>query len=98
MYWREALVIVKPETFIRWHRKGFNMYWRWKSRGGRPRLPREVPDLIVRMVKENATWGEERVAAELSVKLGIWSASKWLPGLIGDVTPRQPRQNRAGIA
>src|SRR5262252_6088573 len=53
--WREALMIVQPETLIGWHRKGFRLWWRWKSR----------------LVRENPTWGEERVAAELSVKLGI---------------------------
>ena len=69
--WKEALVIVKPETLIRWHRKGFKLFWRWKSRVGRPRLPGNIRELIVRMVRENPTWGEERVAAELSVKLRI---------------------------
>ena len=69
--WKEALVIVKPETLIRWHRKGFKLFWRWKCRVGRPRLPGNIRELIVRMVRENPTWGEERVAAELSVKLRI---------------------------
>ena len=69
--WKEALVIVKPETLIGWHRKGFKLFWKWKCRVGRPRLPGNIRQLIVRMVRENPTWGEERVAAELSVKLGI---------------------------
>jgi len=69
--WRAALVIVKPETLIGWHRKGFKLFWRWKSRLGRPRIPENLRQLIVRMVQENPTWGEERIAAELSVKLGI---------------------------
>src|SRR5215469_8048817 len=69
--WREALMIVQPETLIGWHRKGFRLWWRWKSRLGRPRIPEDLRRLIVRMVRENPTWGEERVAAELSVKLGI---------------------------
>jgi len=69
--WRAALVVVKPETFIRWHRKAFKQYWRWKSRGGRPPLPKDIRELIARMVKENVTWGEERIADELSLKLGI---------------------------
>jgi len=68
---REALVIVKPETLIGWHRKGFKLFWKWKCRVGRPRLPGNIRQLIVRMVRENPTWGEERVAAELSVKLRI---------------------------
>jgi putative transposase len=69
--WRGALMIVKPETLIGWHRKGFKLWWRWKSRLGRPRIPDHLRQLIVRMVQENPSWGEERVAAELSVKLGI---------------------------
>jgi hypothetical protein len=48
--WREALVIVKPETLIGWHRKGFQLFWRWKSKGGRPRLPRNIRCLIAEMV------------------------------------------------
>lgn len=70
--WEQALIAVKPETFVGWHRKGFRLLWRWKSRPrGRPRLPQEVQDLIRRMVRENPTWGEERIAAELLLKLGI---------------------------
>ncbi len=74
--WKEALVIVKPETLIGWHRKGFKLFWRWKCRVGRPRLPGNIRQLIVRMVRENPTWGEERVAAELSVKLRILVSSR----------------------
>lgn len=69
--WRGALMIVQPETLIGWHRKGFKLFWRRKSKMGRPRLPEKIRQLIVRMVKENPTWGQERVAAELSLKLGI---------------------------
>ncbi len=69
--WKESLVIVKPETLIGWHRKGFKLFWRWKCRVGRPRLPGNIRQVIVRMVRENPTWGEERVAAALSVKLRI---------------------------
>jgi putative transposase len=74
--WREALMIVKPETVVGWHRKGFKLFWRWKSRLGRLRLPGNIRQLIVRMVQQNPTWGEERVAGELSVKLGIFAASR----------------------
>ncbi len=70
--WREALVIVKPETLIGWHRKGFRLFWRWKSRPrGRPRLPADLRALIVEMARSNPTWGEERIASELLLKLGI---------------------------
>jgi putative transposase len=69
--WRAALVIVKPQTLIGWHRQGFKLFWRSKSRLGRPRIPENLRQLIVRMVQENPTRREERIAAELSVKLGI---------------------------
>ena len=54
--WRRHLVLFTPGTVIRWHRAGWRLYWRWKSRavGGRPRLSAEVRDLIVRMSKENS--------------------------------------------
>src|ERR1700757_1107839 len=51
--WRAALVIVKPETLIGWHRKGFQLFWRWKLRVGRPRIPENLRPLIFRMVQEN---------------------------------------------
>ena len=73
--WREALVIVKPETLIGWHRKGFKLVWRWKSRVGRPRLPERIRKLIVQMIEQNPTWGEERVAAELSIRVLLQSGS-----------------------
>jgi putative transposase len=69
--WRAALMIVKPETLIGWRRNGFKLFWRWRSRLGRPRIPENLRQLIVRIVQENPTWGEERIAAELSVKFGI---------------------------
>ena len=69
--WKDALVVVKPETLIGWHRKVFKLFWKWKPRVGRPRLSKEIQDLIVRMARENPTWGQARVAAELSLKLGI---------------------------
>jgi hypothetical protein len=64
--WKEALVIVKPETLISWHRNGFKLLWKWKSQAGRPRIPENIRKLIVRMAQENPTWGQARVAAELS--------------------------------
>ena len=64
-------MIVKPETLIGWQRKGFQLFWRRKSRLGRPRIPENLRQLIVRLVRENPSWGEERIAAELTVKLDI---------------------------
>jgi putative transposase len=70
--WRQVLTVVKPDTLFRWHRKGFRLFWRWKSSpSGRPRLPSEVRQLIADMAAANRTWGEERSASELLVKLGI---------------------------
>jgi putative transposase len=89
--WRAALVIVKPETLIGGHRQGFKLFWRWKSRLGRPRIPKNLRQLIVRMVQENPTWGEERIAAELSVKLGILVS----PRTVGAYW-RQDRDPRGG--
>ena len=69
--WRSALLIVKPETVIRWHRRGFRLYWCWKSRrAGRPDTAREIRELIRKMCISNPTWGAPRVHAEL-LKLGI---------------------------
>jgi transposase InsO family protein len=71
--WRSALIIVKPETVIGWHRKGFRLFWTWKSchgRCGRPRVPAETRQLIRRMSRYNPLWGAPRIHGEL-LKLGI---------------------------
>jgi putative transposase len=70
--WRDHLLIVKPETVVRWHRKGWRLYWSWKSRTapGRPRLSAEVRELIGTMSRDNRLWGTERIRGEL-LKLGI---------------------------
>jgi transposase InsO family protein len=59
--------VVKPATVLRWHRAGFTAYWRWKSRkrAGRPRIDRELRDLIQRMSRENLLWGASRIHGEL---------------------------------
>jgi hypothetical protein len=63
----DAIIIVQPETVIRWHRRGFRAYWRWKSRhvGGRPRIDSEIRALIRRMSRENPLWGAPRIHGEL---------------------------------
>jgi hypothetical protein len=68
----DAIVIVKPETVIRWHGRGFRAYWRGKSwrREGRPRIGREIRELIRRMSRENPLWGASRIHGEL-LMLGI---------------------------
>src|SRR5262245_61622775 len=66
--WRYALLIVKPETAVKWHRQGFPLYWRWKSkacRPGRPRIDPEIRELIRRLSRENPLWGTPRIKAEL---------------------------------
>jgi len=70
--WRRLLTIVKPDTLIRWDRQGFRLFWKWKSKvlGRRP-IPADLRQLIAEMAIANRTWGEERIAAELLVKLGI---------------------------
>jgi transposase InsO family protein len=67
-----AISVIEPETVIRWHRLGFRLYWRWKSRsrGGRPRIPGEIRRLIRDMSLANRLWGAPRIHGEL-LKLGI---------------------------
>jgi transposase InsO family protein len=68
----DAVMILRPETIVRWHRKGFSAFWRWKSCpvGGRPRIDKEVRDLIRRMSFENPLWGAPHIHGEL-LKLGF---------------------------
>ena len=70
--WRKELVIVRPETVIGWHRRGFRFYWNWKSRRriGRPGIPKEIRQLIREMSATNVLWGAPRLHREL-LKLGI---------------------------
>jgi transposase InsO family protein len=71
--WRSALIIVKPETVIAWHRKGFRLFWTWKvrhGRTGRPSVSNEVRELIRKLSRENPLWGAPRIHGEL-LKLGI---------------------------
>jgi hypothetical protein len=59
--------VVQPETILRWHRAGFKLFWRWKSRNrvGRPKIDRGLRDLILRMSRENPWWGASRIHGEL---------------------------------
>ena len=67
--WRSVLMIVQPETVVRWHRQGFRLYWRWKSRPkpGRPSIEPEIGSLIRQMSRENTTWGVPRIQSELAL-------------------------------
>ena len=70
--WCSAVIIVKPETVITWHRRGFRLFWRWKSRGrnGRPGVPPDVRALIRELSTANPLWGARRIHGELQ-KLGV---------------------------
>jgi putative transposase len=87
--WRSSLQVVRPETVVRWHRRGFRLYWAWKSRRrwGRPAIGRDLRDLIRQMSRANPLWGAPRIHGEL-LKLGLTvsqaTVSKYM------VRPRQP--------
>jgi transposase InsO family protein len=66
----DAMVLVKPATVVQWHRQGFRLFWRWRSRSGRPSVDREIRDLIRHMSRANPLWGAPRIHGEL-LKLGI---------------------------
>jgi len=88
--WRDALVNVKADTLLRWHRKGFRLFWRWKSQPtGRPRLPGDLRDLIRKMAAENPIWGEERIANELKMKLGIRVSPRTVAKYLNSRGPRR---------
>jgi transposase InsO family protein len=90
--WRDALVVVRPQTLVRWHRQGFRLFWRWKSRPGRPPIPVELRRLIREMALINLSWGEERIANELLLKLGI----RISPRTVRKYMPKRPRGGPRG--
>src|ERR1022692_2850867 len=98
--WEEALIVVTPETVVRWHRAGFRFYWRLISRvrkpAGRRRLSKEVRDLIFRMVAENPTWGAPRIHGELLMlgfDLSERTISRWIRR-----APRDPEPAKRWLA
>src|SRR6266550_4135193 len=98
--WKQALIIVTPETVVRWHRAGFRLYWRLISRvrkaTGRRPTPEEVRELIFRMVAENPTWGAPRIHGEL-LMLGFdiseRTISRWMKR-----APRDPEPAKRWLA
>ena len=90
--WRDALLVVQPKTLIRWQRAGWRLFWRWKCRPGRPRIPIELRILIRSMARDNPLWGEERIASELLVKLGIQVS----PRTIRKYMPKRPEGKPRG--
>ena len=91
--WQDALILVQPATVIRWHREGFRLYWRWKSRTsawGRHRIDAEIRDLIREMAQVNPLWGAPRLHGEL-LKLGIDVSQRTVSRLM-DRQRRPPSQ------
>jgi len=82
-----VVFLLQPETVIRWHRSGFSLYWRWKSRSrspGRPTIEAEIRDLILEMHRANPTWGAPRIHGEprkLGFTVALSTVSKYLPRL-----------------
>jgi hypothetical protein len=105
--WKAILVIVQPETVVRWHRKGFKLYWRSTSKPGpgRPPIPAEVQALIRRFANENG-WRARKIRAELAtlgISIGLATVSRYLPRRKPDHDQRQRRRtflhnHRHGIA
>src|ERR1035437_2199757 len=91
--WERYLVVVRPETVIGWHRRGWRLYWTWRSRSrvGRPWLAPEVRDLIGQTASEDPTWGTQRIRGEL-MKLGIAASARSIRRYRSPTTSRPPSQ------
>ncbi len=89
--WKEALLIIKPETVLRWHRAGFRLFWKWKSRAttSEPKLPVETITLIKELARHNRLWGAERIRGEL-LKLGIKVAKRTVQRYMRLARPPRP--------
>jgi putative transposase len=89
--WREALLVVKPETILAWHRTLFRLFWRQKSRGsvGRPRLSSDTVALIKQIAMDNRLWGAERIQGEL-LKLGIKVSKRTIQKYMRQARPNRP--------
>ena len=98
--WKQALIVVNPETVVRWHRLGFALYWRVISKArrvvGRKRISKEVRDLIFRMAAENPTWGAPRIHGELLMlgfEVSERTISRWMKR-----APRDPELAKRWLA
>src|SRR5229473_2730983 len=95
--WAEALIIVKSETVVSWHRAGFRLFWRWRSRfhqPGRPQVSAEIRQLIRRMKVDNPSWGAPRIHGELpqlAFEISKPTVSRYLNRL-----GRNPGENKCG--
>jgi transposase InsO family protein len=95
--WKDTLLLLKPDTLLRWHRQGFQLFWKFKSRsrGGRPRLSNETITLIQQIAKDNLLWGAERIHGEL-LKLDIKVATATIQKYMRKARPlRTPSQTWA---
>jgi putative transposase len=90
--WKEALLIVKPETILRWHRTGFQLFWKRKSRAksSQPKIPLETITLIKEMAANNYLWGADRIQGEL-LKLKIKVAKRTIQRYMRQARPQRPR-------
>jgi putative transposase len=82
-----------PETLIRWHRQGWRLLWRWRSRPGRPTIPVDLQRLIVAMARTNPAWGEERLANELRLKLGLTVSPRTIGRYLRHFRPPRGRRS-----
>jgi putative transposase len=90
--WKQALFIVQPETLLRWHRQGFKLFWKYKSRATstKPRISQEAVALIQEMARDNRLWGAERIRGEL-LKLGIHVCKRTIQKYMRAVRITRPR-------
>ena len=90
--WKQALFIVQPETLLRWHRQGFKLYWKYKSRVAtpKPRISPETVTLIKEMARDNRLWGAERIRGEL-LKLGLRVCKRTIQKYMRQVRTTRPR-------
>jgi putative transposase len=86
--WKQALFIIQPETLLRWHRQGFKLYWKYKSRAtsGTPKISAETRALIQEMARDNRLWGAERIRGEL-LKVGIHVCKRTIQKYMRQVRP-----------
>ena len=98
--WKRTLVLVQPETVVRWHRAGFKLYWTWLSRhrtlAGRKCVSKELRELIFRMVADNPTWGAPRIHGELKMlgfDISERTVTRWMRRV-----PRNPEPAKRWMA
>ncbi len=94
--WRDAMLLVKPDTVLRWHREGFRLFWRWRSSPRskpKPRIHADTIGLIGRMARDNGLWGAERIRGEL-LKLGIPVSKRTIQKYMRDARPPGPHRRQ----